>query len=154
MAREAPPSQPKGFAVSYEVTDALAKAATVGALCVLTDPQTGAALESDGQPVGLILAGEDSEQFQKRDMELARQRSKDAEKAGRKWRYTPEMQQENSLELLVACTLGWQGLRFDGSEEFTKDRVREMYRKVRWIREQADAFVQDRTSFGGASPTT
>lgn len=140
--------------MSYEITDALDKAATAGALCVLNDPLTGVPLESDGKPVGFLLAGEDSDQYKKRDKELARQRSKEAEKLGRKWRYTPEMQEETSLELLVACTLGWQGLKWEGSEEFSKDRVREMYRRVTWIREQAAAFVQDRTSFGEASPTT
>lgn len=139
--------------MSYEITDALDKAATAGALFVPVHPVSGLPLESDGQPAGLFLAGEDSEQYKARDVELARQRSRDAEKLGRKWKYTPEMQMETALELLVACTLGWQGLSFGGSEEFTKDRVREMYRKVSWLREQASAFVQDRTSFGGASPT-
>lgn len=140
--------------MSYEITDALDKAATAGALCVLNDPLTGVPLESDGKPVGFLLAGEDSEQFKQRDKELARQRSKDAEKLGRKWKYTPEMQEADRLELLVACTLGWQGIKWQGAEEFTKERVREMYRAVAWIREQVNAFIVDRTSFGEASPTT
>lgn len=134
----------------------LRDASTAGAFCALVNARTGAPiLEAETkEPVGLILAGVDSEQYAAAEVAAARRRQATAEKAGRKWRFTPEMQREEQLEILVACTLGWRNASYGGEKEFSADRVREMYRNERWIREQAEAFIADRESFAEASPTT
>ncbi len=137
-----------------DLKSGLKAAATAGELCVLTDPVTGAAMQDELGPVGLYLAGVDSEQYAAAEVAAARKRSSLAEKQGRKWRFTPEMQREENLEMLVACTLDWSNCSYNGESEFSKDLIRDLYKDERSIREQAEAFIADRASFAKASPAT
>ena len=55
----------------------------------------------------------------------------------------PEEDEAEELDTLVACTLGWAG----ASEAFSRDAVRRLYAKKRWLRDQVAAALQERELF-------
>ncbi|MDR2945992.1 MAG: hypothetical protein LBV79_04525 [Candidatus Adiutrix sp.] len=95
------------------------------------------------------LAGPDSEIYRRaesaaRNKSLARQT---------KTKLTAEMVDEQVLEHLLAVTIGWEGLVYNGQPlEFTSDNLRHIYTepRLRFIREQVEAFVSDRQNFFSA----
>ena len=61
---------------------------------------------------------------------------------------TVEELEEESLQLLVACTKSWRNMLYRGQEmEFTTANVRIIYENVPTIREQVDDAVHDRGNF-------
>ena len=52
---------------------------------------------------------------------------------------------------LVACTLGWENLTITDDDDFpfTKENGELLYDKHKWIREQANLFVNDRVNYLG-----
>jgi len=61
----------------------------------------------------------------------------------------------DSLDLLAACTLGWSGFVVDGSElECNTENARRLYRQFPWLREQAQQYIDDRANFLKTSPTS
>lgn len=61
---------------------------------------------------------------------------------------TAEELEEESIQLLVACTVGWKNMFYDGkSVEFNQDNVRMIYERVTTIREQVDEAIHDRSNF-------
>lgn len=67
--------------------------------------------------------------------------------------YTPptvEKDQEQTTDLLVACTLGWEGIVMNGQEyPFNLENARALYANpgFAWLREQVDKFIADRANF-------
>ena len=60
-----------------------------------------------------------------------------------------------NIELLVACTLNWAGIRAKGQPlPFSVDNARVIYAKLPWLREQVKAFIEDRANFLKASAPT
>jgi predicted glycosyltransferase len=127
---------------------------TTGAPCVLTHPGTETDLEDkEGNKATLILAGEDSDQYQQ-VLRTQRRRRLDQALKGRKAGVTPEQLEAEALDLLVACTLSWKHIAIDGSETFSPTTARKLYEEYPWIREQAERFIGDRANFLPASKTT
>ncbi len=61
-----------------------------------------------------------------------------------------EKDQEQATNLLVTCTLGWEGIDLDGKEyPFTKENAKALYSNSGffWLREQVDKFIADRANF-------
>lgn len=61
-----------------------------------------------------------------------------------------EKDQEQATELLVACTLGWEGMAMGGKDyPFSPDNARALYSDpgYAWLREQVDRFIADRANF-------
>jgi len=57
-------------------------------------------------------------------------------------------QRHDTVELLVACTVGWKNVMWKGELlEFTQDNVRFIYDKVPTIREQINRAVGSRKNF-------
>jgi hypothetical protein len=61
-----------------------------------------------------------------------------------------EKDQEQATDLLVACTLGWEGIDMDGKKyPFSKENAKALYANpgFSWLREQVDKFIADRANF-------
>jgi hypothetical protein len=62
--------------------------------------------------------------------------------------FTAEEQDESGLNLLVACTLAWEGVIVEGVDlPCTPDNVKMVYRRFPWLQEQVTAFIGDRANF-------
>lgn len=119
--------------------------ANSGAEMQLIDPSTD-------EPIPgwtITLLGIDSDVYQdiqRRKQQTYLDRAAKGKKAGN---LDAKKLASDSLEELVACTVGWTGLSLDGEEplEFSADNARMVYEQWSWIKEQAQAFVNDRANF-------
>jgi len=95
------------------------------------------------------LAGADSEAFRKVERRIKNSRFSKLLKGNKnKPNITAEELEENSLDLLVAVTLGWENVLSNGQPlEFNEANVRTLYEDCAWLREQVDEFIGDRTNF-------
>ncbi len=128
-------------------------AADTGAEMKVMHPTSGAVLVQDGgKPITIILVGEDSERH-RRAVRVNSDRRLKRQTSGRPVQMTAEELENDSLELVVSCTIGWSGVVLDGVEvPFSVDSARMVYKRLRWLREQVDAFIYDRSNFLKASP--
>lgn len=129
-----------------------------GVLMSLRDPTTGKVLhvsDDDDTPVTIKLLGEDSEKFRALAHRRQNTRIRDSVDARGRIRITSEQIEDDELEVLVACTVGWEGVDVDGEMlEFSLQNVRKLYARFKWIREQASQFIADRSNYLGNSLTT
>lgn len=82
--------------------------------------------------------------------ELMRLRRENAKYENRRDGVPPEKRDSDSVNILVAMTVGWTGINENGSPlPFTKENARRVYAnpKLRFIREQVDEFIGDRQNF-------
>jgi hypothetical protein len=115
----------------------------------LEHPVTGEKLyfgeADDRKPMTIRLVGRDSKRFRRKEAEiLNRTMAKQSRKA------SVESSEENGIELLAACTIGWSGIAFGGEEvAFSEKAAAELYAKpgYKWIREQVDRFIAERANF-------
>lgn len=123
-------------------------AAEAGATMDVVHPATGAPLtQQDGSTVTLTLAGQDSERFRKADRKISNKRLATSA-SGQRVKLTAEGIDADSLERLVACTIAWNGIGWGGADkECTPENAREAYKRLPWLREQADTFIGDRANF-------
>jgi hypothetical protein len=131
-----------------------------GAELVLVHPATGDELVDNTDPknpkkVSLRLLGTDSETFQTVSHKINNKRLERAAKAsGKRGAAAKVLSSESTdaegLEQLVACTVGWSNVDLNGGPlEFSKDNAHLLYTTLRWVREQAEAFILDRANFLG-----
>lgn len=102
-----------------------------------------------GEPIGLTLQllGTDSATYE-RAVRAQQRATQDRLVANRAKRITAEEVDDNALELLVALTRGWSPFDLDGKDyPYSAANARGLYRRFRWIREQADEFAGDRANF-------
>jgi hypothetical protein len=123
-----------------------------GVALELSHPVTGEVLRDDqGVAISITLLGQDSEAYQRAENQAQNRRLRDASR-GRRATLTAEQIKAEALEVLVACTVAWHGVVFEGvALECTATNVRRLYTERAWIREQVDAFVADRANFFGRS---
>ena len=63
-------------------------------------------------------------------------------------RIDAESIEAEAIEVLIACTLDWANVAFEGEVlECTKANIRKVYTAFPWVREQVDEFVDDRANF-------
>lgn len=103
--------------------------------------------DASGTPldIHLLLAGADSEAYQK---ELRRQQDKLLKKG--RMKLSAEEAENNSVELLAACTLDWRNVEYNGDAlECNRKNARWLYKNPRlsFIRDQVDEFIGDRANF-------
>ena len=122
-----------------------------GATLELRHPATGEILKYGGKKdqehtMHLILAGVDSDAYKKAQRKVTDRRFKQQQKF-RQLRLTSSMLEDEAIEILTAVTLG--GKLFMDGKEVTVDanNAGEIYREYPWIKEQADAFIEDRSNF-------
>ena len=121
------------------------KASEIGAVLEVLHPV-------DNTPLGIkiTLAGADSDIY-RRFMAKIANKARQRIKPGRP--YTPPTQEEdreNAVNLLVACTLGWEGIIMRGEEyPFSPENARVLYSDpgFSWLYDQVDGFIQDRANF-------
>ena len=122
-------------------------AADNGAPMTIRHLETG--LPMDGQTI--ILLGTDSRAYREH---VAKRENSIAQQAwgshGKMPKGFLDSMKQRALDDLVLLTIGWTLDGIDGKPvEFTKEAARELYSdtSMAWLREQAEAFVQDRANF-------
>lgn len=104
---------------------------------------------TNNTPTGawLQLLGADSDLYRKTMRNAQRARLKQIAKT-RRPEVSPEEIEAEALALLVAATIGWGGFTVGEQPlEFSAEAARTLYTKHKWIREQAEEFVNDRANF-------
>lgn len=102
-------------------------------------------------PIGvkIVLAGKDSDRFQKFVRKQANKRTSKW-RPGQKLSFTAEEQEQEKVDLLVACTISWSGVVMNGEEiPFSPEAAKELYSNpgFSWLVEQIDEFIGDREHF-------
>lgn len=102
---------------------------------------------STAEPVGIQIkvAGSDSEIYKK---QMRKQQDKRLKRGFRK--VNSEQLETEGRELLVACTLDWKGVVYNGEElECNAENVRWLYKTYSWIKDQVDNAIGDVSNFLG-----
>lgn len=123
-----------------------AEAAERGHTVHLESPDGSGPLFLNGKPITITVLGQDSRQFRAAAADIAeRMRGRKTSLAG---------EERNTAELLAAVTLGWDNIEreADGKAEpwkFSREAAIELYQNpdFRWIREQVDKVIVDRSAF-------
>ena len=99
-------------------------------------------------PIHITVVGMDSDRYQKIQREATNKRLKKAQHRGRvRLQVTAEELEQESIELLAKCILGWENIEWEGEPlKFSLDNAKKLV-SVQWIREQLDAFIGDRANF-------
>jgi len=118
-------------------------------------------IAADGEPVTLTLVGTESDIYINT---VNKNRDDNIEELRRRAKFSSAADDYKGAKLLAKCTLGWHGIPkgwLDGSKdedvaEFSYDNAVMLYnnRGVRWLREQADEYIADRSNFLKASSKT
>ena len=118
-----------------------------GAWMPLRDPGTFQVLLDDAEaPVQIQLAGVDSDIYRKAQRRITNMRL--SSKRGMSPKLTAEEMEAEALDILARCTMAWTGIVENGkSVPCDYDNARKLYATYPWIREQVDAFVNDRANF-------
>jgi len=110
--------------------------------------EEGAWLEIEsptGEPLGIHfkILGVDSEVYNK---QLRKNQDKMMKKGMKNIK--SENIEVEGIELLVACTVDWEGIADNGEDlGCTKENVRYVYKNYPWIKDQIDEFIGDRSNF-------
>lgn len=123
-----------------------AESAEQGAVMEVRHPETGEVLMSDGAPVTITLAGEDSSTY-RRALHAAQNRRFGR---GNLAKIKAEELHNDNLDMLAACTLAWSNIAYEGSDlPCSRHNALRLYKDdgFRWLVEQVDAFVKDRSHF-------
>lgn len=120
--------------------------ANEGAVMQLRHPTTGEPLEEGGEPITITLLGTDSDTFLRVNDAAINRRLKAPNRA---LVVTAEEQRATQIELLVACTLDWKhvGTKESPDLPYSKANAKLVYSKLKWVRDQVDVFVVDRSNF-------
>lgn len=114
----------------------------------LTHPVTFEPLEmADGTPMSIRLTGEHSGAYKR----LQRAFQNETLKSHGKKPLTAEQLEERGLQLLAACTLGWNLQGEDGPLPFSQANAVALYRDKPWIRDAVNEFVFNKANFLGES---
>lgn len=110
----------------------------------LTNPANEAPLlDSDGNPVWIEVHGADSDVY--RNAMRFHTNRKMAKKSNKQ---TMEEVEAATCKILAASTVGWSGLGVNGQPlEFSEKAAEKLYLEHLWIREQVDAFINERANF-------
>lgn len=112
--------------------------------------------EQTKEPVGIWMLGHDAKEVQKAEHRVTNTRYKRAVKTGGRIIRTSEMTDHEQLEVLVVATIRFQHIDLgEGEIEHSEKTARDLFSSHRWVREQADDFVTDRSHFlGNSSPSS
>ena len=95
--------------------------------------------------IKIRLAGSDSAKYRNKIKKIA-----EKDKGKRKNNFNLDAAERQGAEILAACTLDWEGIQRGGVDiPFTYENAVELYSdpNLRWLREQVDEFIADRTNF-------
>jgi hypothetical protein len=100
--------------------------------------------------ISINVLGKDSDEFQRVSRAQQKKRMAKMQKGGfRSTTAIPlEEIEQDSLELLAACTKSWSGVIIDGKAiDCTKENAVALYERFPWIKEQIDTAIGDRANF-------
>lgn len=118
---------------------------TEGEWLEILHPVTGQPIDDEEGALRVELVGKDSKQYRKAQRVITERRLKSRSKANR---FDADALEQEAIDILVACTLGWEGFADDGETlECNPSNVRKVYTKYPWLKEQVDEFVDDRGNF-------
>lgn len=120
-----------------------------GARLYLVHPVTGEYLtygEEEENQMYLVLLSHDSKEYAKKQRQIHDARTREAQK-NRNFKLTAERLEQDANELLASITI--DGVLFVNGEEvkINSKNAEEYYNEYRWIKEQVDTFVHDRSNF-------
>ena len=119
----------------------LAAQSEAGYVYHVADP-LGEPMLQGGAPVTISVCGSDSPAYKNRQRELARENTDKALD-----------RDDVALEMLIACTLGWQGIIWNGEElAFTPENVRMFYERHFWVADNVAGVILDRANFLDYAP--
>jgi hypothetical protein len=122
-----------------------------GVIMPVRHPTTDDPLLSDGAPITLRVCGQDSRRYREVDREHTDRRFKRMGRGGNTDLSAKELELER-LERVVSCTLGWENVYLDNQPlSFSQENALELYKRLPWLVEQVNRFVQDRGNFLKAS---
>lgn len=134
------PIQQKGMVVTDYDPRRLANA---GAWLVLLDHN------GVPSPARIRLLGADSDEYEDEFRRQQRQQAKEIERTRKIKVSSPEAQLEGAITLMIVCTAEWEGLLDSDGKAIpcAPQNARDLYLKRKDIREQVDAFINDRSNF-------
>lgn len=102
--------------------------------------------------IAITVLGKDSDEFQKISRQQSKKRMDRMSKGGfRNQAISPEEIEQDSLNLLAACTKSWTGVVLEGQPlPCTKENAIMLYERFPWIKEQVDQAIGDRANFIGS----
>lgn len=118
----------------------------------------GDGTEDKEKPIGLTLAGADSQSFKRaaalNTAKNAKRRDVDLTKADPDEIMKLVAHGESiGIDLIVAVTKKLHNITMGGETlKSTKDEIRRLYESQPWVKEQADAFFSDRANYLGNAP--
>lgn len=122
------------------------RVAEEGVRVPLLDPVTG---EATG--AALTLRGRDAPTLKAIELEQRRRRLEQLARDGID-RVEPQQRDEEELEMLVAATVGWEGLELDGEAvPFSAEKARWFYTEFPCFLEQARLAIVKRANFSPRS---
>jgi hypothetical protein len=98
----------------------------------------------------ISVLGKDSDEFQKVTRSQQKRRLAKVSKGGFRVNapLSAEEIEQDGIDLLAACTVGWKGVIIDQKEiPFSKENAANLYVRFPWIKEQVDTAVGDRANF-------
>lgn len=112
------------------------------------------------EPIGVDLLGADSDEYEKRQLFLTEERLQKMEsnlenkgKLGGVINTSAVEQDRLNLETIAACIKGWRNVKVDGEiVPYTHDNAIKLLRRFKWMREQIDKAIADRSLFMRALP--
>lgn len=106
----------------------------------------------NGEPVSLRILGPDSDKYREMSRRQIQKRLRRLE-GGKAAEIDLDEAEQDTLDILVACTAGWQNIFTPEGNEipYSADAARVLYAKYPVLREQVDAFATQRANFLKAS---
>lgn len=101
-------------------------------------------------PMVMTLAGPEHPNRKKIAFAAQRRLRKVLQQTGKLQLADPEEEEQDEVDMLVACTLGWRGLTVGGKTlDWSQDAARTIYSdpKRRWLRDQIKAALNEREHF-------
>lgn len=122
------------------------KTSEEGRILKLRHPSTKEILTHGGKEFSIVLRGSDSDEYNRVFKKNMRKQMQLAKKNGNI--VDADVSESATTDMLVSMTVGWTGIYLNGAElQFSKEAATKLYTDYRWIREQVDAFIHDRSNF-------
>ena len=114
----------------------------------LVHPVTGEALlNADKTQMTITVHGPYSSRYKKIMHEQQNKRLAKATRTGGRMNLSAEELEAGALDLIVKCVEDWNITLTDKPEPFSEAKVREVFGKLPWVKEQVDAAFGDTRAF-------
>lgn len=106
--------------------------------------------ETTKEPITISLVGKDSAEYTSAFRSISDDRLDNSVNQGTRPRLNTAQMEHEGIKLLAAVTKGWSHIRKgDAEHPFSEPNAVELYQSLPWLKEQVDAFVNNRANFLG-----